>query len=126
MFAIDFGNLCFNVGSDSEQSILIVVAPKNEFLSLDDFVTAALKFLESDEDLCDNWTEMYKNRTNSPASADDMAWMRSRLDEMNQRVTILYEPVIKAVNVIPPKWNDITLGLETKNEYILYMWGTSA
>lgn len=125
MFAIDFGNLCFNVGV-SEQSILIVVAPKNEFLSLDDFITAALKFLESDEDFCDNWTKMYKNRTNSPASADDMAWMRSRLDEMNQRVTILYEPVIKAVNVVPPKWNDITLGLETKNEYILYMWGTSA
>lgn len=82
--------------------------------------------MESDEDLCDNWTEMYKNRTNLPASADDMAWMRSRLDEMNQRVTILYEPMIKAVNIIPPKWNDITLGLETKTEYILYMWGTSA
>lgn len=124
MIAIDFGNLCFNV-EVSRQSILIVVAPKNEFLSLDDFITASLKFLESDEDLCDNWTEMYKNRTNLPASDEDMAWMRSRLDEMNRRVTILYEPVIKAVNVVPPKWNDITLGLETKNEYILYMWGTS-
>lgn len=125
MIAIDFGNLCFNVGSDSEQSILIVVAPKKEFLLLDDFITAALKFLESDEDLCDNWTEMYKNRTNLPASAEDLAWMRSRLDEMNQRVTIHYEPVIQAVNIIPPKWNDITLGLETKNEYILYMWRTA-
>ena len=125
MLAIDFGNLCFNVGV-SEQNILIVVAPKNEFLSLDDFITAALEFLESDGDFYGNWTEIYKNRTNLPTSADDVAWMKSRLDEMNKCVKILYEPVIKAVNVIPPKWNNIALGLETKNEYILYLWGTSA
>ena len=125
MIAIEFGSLCFNVDV-SEQNILIVVAPQKEFTSLDDFITAALKFLESDEEFCDNWTEMYKNRTNLPASADDIAWMKSRLDEMNKRVTILCEPVIKAVNVVPPKWNDVTLGLETKSEYILYLWGTSA
>ena len=125
MIAIDFGNLCFNVGV-SEQNILIVVAPQNEFLSLDDFITEALKFLESDENFYDHWTEMYKNRTNLPASSDDIAWMKSRLDEMNKNVKILYEPVIKAVNLFPPKWHDITLGLETKNEYILYLWGTSA
>ncbi len=59
MIAFDFGNLCFNA-SHLEDSILIVVAPKNEFSSLDDFITAALKFLESDEELYDNWTEIYK------------------------------------------------------------------
>ncbi len=125
MIAIDFGNLCFNVDV-SEQNILIVVAPKNEFVSLDDFITEALKFLESDENFYDYWTEIYKNRINLPASADDIAWMKSKLDEMNKNVNILYDPVVKAVNVIPPKWNDITLGLETKSEYILYLWGTSA
>lgn len=125
MIAIDFGNLCFNVDV-SEQNILIVVAPKNEFVSLDDFITEALKFLESDENFYDYWTEIYKNRINLPASADDIAWMKSKLDEMNKNVNILYDPVVKAVNVIQPKWNDITLGLETKSEYILYLWGTSA
>ena len=124
MIAIDFGSLCFNV-SASEESILFVVAPKKEFLSLDDFITAALKFLETEGEFCDNWTKMYKYRTNLPASADDIAWMKSTLEEMNKRVKILFEPVIKAINVIPPKWNDITLGLETKSEYILYLWGTS-
>ena len=48
MIAIDFGNLCFNVEA-SEQTILVVAAPKHTFSSLDDFITAALKFLESDE-----------------------------------------------------------------------------
>lgn len=108
MIAADFGNLCFNVGA-SEQDILVVVASKNIFSSLDDFITAALIFLESDERFYDNWTERYKNRTNLPASDDDIVWMKSRLKEMNQRVNILCEPTIKAVNVIPPKWNDITL-----------------
>ncbi len=125
MIAFDFGNLCFNA-SHLEDSILIVVAPKNEFSSLDDFITAALKFLESDEELYDNWTEIYKERTNLPASDDDIKWMKSRLDAMNESVYILYEPIIKAVNVIPPRWNDTPMGLETKSEYILYLWGTSA
>lgn len=124
MIAISFGNLCFNTGA-SEQNILIVVAPKNIFSSLNDFITAALIFLESDERFCSNWTEMYKNRANLPASDDNVAWMKSRLENMNQRIDILHEPVIKAVNVIPPKWNDISLGLETKSEYILCLWGTS-
>ena len=124
MIAIEFGNFCFN-SATSEQNILAVIAPKNKFSSLDDFITAALKFMESDEKFYDNWTELYKNRTNLPASNDDIAWMKSRLEEMNQRINILYEPVINAVNVIPPKWNDITLGLETKDEYIFYLWGTS-
>lgn len=124
MIAIDFGNLCFNAGA-SEQNIIFVAAPKKIYSSMDDFITAALNFLELDERFCGNWTEKYKNRTNLPASDDDIAWMKSRLEEMNQRVNILYEPTIKAVNVIPPKWNDITLCLETIDEYILYLWGTS-
>ena len=124
MIAIDFGNLCFNNGS-SEQNILAVLAPKNIFVSLDEFITAAIAFLDSDERFYGNWTDIYKDRTNLPASDDDIMWMKSRLEEMNQRVDVLYEPVIKAVNVIPPKWNDITLGLETKSEYIFYSWATS-
>ncbi len=44
---------------------------------------------------------------------------------MNQRISIAYEPVISAVNIIAPKWNDITVGIETKSEYIFYQWGTS-
>lgn len=125
MIAFDFGNLCFNSGA-SEQNILVVVSGKNMFLSMNDFITEAVNFLESDGRFCGNQTEIYKNRTNLPASADDIAQMKSRLEEMNQRVNILYEPIIKAVNVVPSKWNDITLGIETMNEYILYLWGTSA
>ncbi len=62
MIAIEFGNFCFN-SATSEQNILAVIAPKNKFASLDDFITAALKFMESDEKFYDNWTELYKNRT---------------------------------------------------------------
>ena len=125
MIAIYFGHLCFNV-SAYEQSILIVVAPKSEFPSLDFFIAEALNFLESDSDFYDNWNEIYKDRTYLPASDDEIARMKSTLSEMNQRISILYEPIIKAVYVIPPKWNDISLGLETEHEYVFYLWGTSA
>jgi len=43
MIAIEFGNLCFNVTS-SEQSILMVISPKNIFSSLDEFITEAFVF----------------------------------------------------------------------------------
>lgn len=125
MIAIYFRHLCFNV-SANEQSILIVVAPKSEFPSLDFFLAEALNFLESDSEFYDNWNEIYKDRTYLPASDDDIARMKSTLSEMNQRISIIYEPIIKAVYVIPPKWNDISLGLETESEYIFYLWGTSA
>ncbi len=69
---------------------------------------------------------MYKNRIYSPVSDEEKSWMKTRLDEMNQRINILYESIINVVHIIPPKWNDITLGIETKSEYIFYLWGTSA
>lgn len=125
MIAIHFGNFCFNIPS-SEQSIIIVIAPKREYLSLDEFISKALKFLESDGEFFDNWTEMYKNRSYSPVTEEEMIWMKSRIEEMNKRIAILHQPIIKAVHIIPPEWNDITFGLETKTEYIFYLWGTSA
>lgn len=45
---------------------------------------------------------------------------------MNQRISIAYETIVRAVYIIPPEWNDITVGLETELEYIFYQWGTSA
>lgn len=125
MVAIHFGNLCFNKPS-GEQSIIMVLASKKDYSSMDDFVTHALIYLQSHEDFCDNWTEMYKNRIYSPIDNQDKKWMKSRLDEMNQRISIAYEAIVRAVYVIPPEWNDITVGLETELEYIFYQWGTSA
>ena len=105
MIAIDFGNLCFNAQA-SEQNIIFVAAPKKVYSSMDAFITEALNFLESDERFCDNWNEMYKNRTNLPASADDIAWMESRLEEMNQRVDILYGPAITCLLYTSPSPRD--------------------
>lgn len=99
---------------------------KKDYLSLDEFVSKALEFLESDGEFFDNWTEIYKRRSYSPVTDEEIMWMKSRLREMDKRITILYEPIVNAVHIIPPEWNDITLGLETETEYIFYLWGTSA
>lgn len=60
MIAIDFGHFCFNNPS-SEQNILIVLAPKSEYSSLDEFVTQALIYLESDGEFYDKCPE-YKSK----------------------------------------------------------------
>lgn len=125
MIAINFGMLCFN-NSSGEQSILMVLASKKDYSSMDDFVTNALIYLESHDDFSDNWTEIYKDRVYSPVDEENKKWMKSRLDEMNQRISIAYESVLNAVFIIPPKWNDITIGIETESEYIFYQWWTTA
>ena len=113
MIAFHFGHLCFNKPS-GEQSIVMVLAPKKDYPSIDNFVTKALNYLESHKDFCDNWSEMYKNRVYSPINEEEKKWMKSRLEEMNQRISIAYDSIISAVYIIPPEWNDITIGLETE------------
>ena len=125
MIAFEFGNLCFNSPA-SEQSIIMVIASLSEFSSLDKFITAALAFLETDEELCGNWTELYKDRVNLPASDKDIAFIAEQIDEMNLRVRILFQPVKKAVNILPPKWNQVTMCLETEHDYMFYSWVTTA
>ena len=49
VIAYEFGNSCFLVPT-SEQSIIMVVESKAEFSSMDEFITAALTFLESDSE----------------------------------------------------------------------------
>ena len=125
VIAFEFGNLCFNSPA-SEQSIIMAIASLSEFSSLDKFITAALTFLETDEDLCDSWTELYKERVNLPASDEDIAFITERTNAMDLRVKIRFQPVKKAVNILPPKWNQVTMCLETEHDYIFYSWVTTA
>lgn len=61
MLAISFGNTCFNVPG-TEQNILLVSAPQKEYSSMDEFVTAALAYLDADAQFADDWQERYKKR----------------------------------------------------------------
>lgn len=125
MIAIHFGHLCFNHPS-GEQSITLVLAPKKNYASMDDFVAHALDYLESHPDFCDNWNGKYQNRIYTPIDEQEKKWMLSRFDEMNHRISVAYEEILRADYIIPPEWNDITIGIETASEYIFYEWGTSA
>lgn len=124
MILIDLGQDCFN--NLSEESLFLIIAPKSLYSSMDEFVTKAVAFLEQDDDCGDNWSEIYKNRSYSEVSEEDKNQMRSRLDEIGRRVHIVFQSIISAVHIVPPKWNDITIGVETEVEYIFYSWGTAA
>ena len=106
--------------------MVLVVSSRAEFSSMDEFITGALAFLEADPEFSADWFETYKNRTVLPAGDEAVAFVRERIKAMDERVGILLQPVIKAVNVIPPRWNNVTLGLETEHDYIFWSWSTSA
>lgn len=124
MIAFEFGNLCFNSPA-SEQSIIMVITSPPEFSSLDKFIKAALTFLETDGEFYDQWTELYKERVNLPASNEDITFITEKINEMNLRVKILFQPVKKAVNLLLPKWNQVAMCLETEHNYIFYSWVTT-
>ncbi|MDB7953730.1 hypothetical protein [Flavonifractor plautii] len=124
VIAFEFGNLCFNSPA-SEQSIIMVIASPSEFSSLDKFIRAALTFLETDGELYGKRTVLYKERVNLPASNEDITFITEKTNEMNLRVKIVFQPVKKAVNLLPPKWNQVTMCLETEHDYIFYSWVTT-
>ena len=116
VIAFEFGNLCFNSPA-SEQSIIMVIASPSEFSSLDKFKT--------DGELYGKRTVLYKERVNLPASNEDITFITEKINEMNLRVKIVFQPVKKAVNLLPPKWNQVTMCLETEHDYIFYSWVTT-
>ena len=125
MIAFSFCNGCFNT-PNSEEMIYLVTAPKALYASRDDFVSRALEFLDSDDELRCFWTEEFRDRVYTPVSDKDLEWLKSRLEKMNQKITIVYEPVLSAAHLKPPTWDDMTVALETAAEYLFVSWGTSA
>ena len=105
----------------------MVIAPKNDHASLDDFLDKAFAYLESDPEFCDNWQEQYRERVYTPAAEDRIRFIRSRLTEgMSNRVNMILPPFQKAVHILPPVWNAVSLGVETEAEYLFVLWATSA
>jgi len=123
MIALSFGNECFNC-KNSEEMATLVIAPKSDFASLEEFTDAALGFLEAQGEYGD-WIPFFKNRIFTPADKESLDWMKSRIEAMNRNVTVTGVPFEKAVHIIPPERDDITLGIETASEYIFWNWGTS-
>ena len=122
---MQFGALCFN--RSTEETILMVMAPKSDHASLDDFLDRAFACLESDPEFCDNWQEQYRERAMSPANEDCVLYIRSRLIEgMSHRINMILPPFQRAVHILPPVWNEKNLGVETASEYLFIMWATSA
>ena len=54
-----------------------------------------------------------------------ITFITEKINEMNLRVKIVFQPVKKAVNLLPPKWNQVTMCLETEHDYIFYSWVTT-
>lgn len=92
----------------------MVIAPRAEYSSLQEFITAALAFLE--------WPETYKEYSGIPASDTDLDFIKKKIKEMDQRVHIAFQPITSAMHIMTPQWNQATLGLEL-NRSIYFIRG---
>ena len=68
------------------------------------------------------YEEYYRERGYEPFDIN----IDSDFTDMSPRVGFLHEPVLQAFAVGKDEWNDWSAILETKSEYILYRWATSA
>lgn len=125
MFAFSFGHGSFNYPV-SEQFIILVIAPKAEYASPDNFLEKTFAFLNTDAEFRDNWDEIYQAHICTPASDSDIAEIRERFEAMNEKISVLHAPFLSAVHITPPQWNEVIMRLETASEYIFYLWGTTA
>ncbi len=125
MFALSFGHGSFNYPA-SEQFITLVIAPKTGYSSADDFLTKAFAFLNTDDDFRDDWDEIRQRRCDTPASSEDISELQARFAAMNEKISVLHDPVLSAVHLVRPQWNEVYMLLETASEYIFYLWGTTA
>ena len=62
MFAISFGNLCFNRSADREQGIEFVIAPKQNYQSLDHFVDAVFEFMNTDPEFAESIKNVFMSQ----------------------------------------------------------------
>ena len=106
MFAISFGALCFD--PHGEQSITMVFTQKRECASMDDFITKALDYMNTDAEFYDNYNEIFKNRIYEPASESDIQFITHKLSSMNHCVNMILEPFENVLYVKKPEWNDLS------------------
>lgn len=73
-----------------------MIAPKQNYQSLDDFVDAVFEFMNTDPEFADNYDEIYKNRIYEPVPDTELSFLKSRFSTMNHSVNIILEPFIRA------------------------------
>lgn len=127
MIAFDIGNLGFNIQT-SEQTLLLVIASKDEAEGIPDFFDKALDYLEedADSDWCDAWNEIYKERKFIPASEQHLEWADKIIKGMNERITIHLEKNSNAMEMESMDPFELILCFESKHFYTLFLWATSA
>lgn len=125
MLFFSFGNLAFNV-QGSEQTIDMVVDIKSKYRTVDDFMSAGIKYLdESAYPGCGIAIE-YDSISLEIGEYDEIVsrW----IDGLNERVEVRIENIQNIFRIKRAVYNPLVdeFIIEADDEYIMFLWSTTA
>lgn len=125
MIHFSFGNSAFNCGS-SESTTEMTVAPKAIYENPEQFLRAAVAFMDEKVNPGYGIKEEYEGARLKAGQYTDI--VKNWLATMNEKVEVCIDEIQKAwrIKKVQPDPISDEFVLETADEYILFLWTTSA
>lgn len=125
MLFFSFGNLAFNV-QNSEQTIDMIVDSKSKYNTVDEYVSAGIKYLDESVYPGDGIAIEYDAISLKTGKYDEI--VNRWIDGLNERVEVKIEN-IQNIYRIKRKVNNPLVDefiIETDDEFIMFLWATTA
>ncbi|MGN0246319.1 MAG: hypothetical protein ACI4DK_10185 [Lachnospiraceae bacterium] len=125
MLFFSFGNLAFNV-QNSEQTIDMIVDSKSKYNTVDEYVSAGIKYLDESVYPGDGIAIEYDGISLKTGKYDEI--VNRWIDALNERVEVKIEN-IQNIYRIKRKVNNPLVDefiIETDDKFIMFLWATTA
>ena len=125
MLFFALGNLAFNI-QNSEQTIDMVVDCKNKYNSVNDFMSAGIKYLDEAVYPGDGIAVEYDGISLKTGEYDEI--ISRLLEGFNERVDVRFENIQNIFRIKRAVYNPLVdeFIIETDDEYIMFLWATTA
>ena len=125
MISYSFGNLAFN-NEYGENTIEMIVSAQNRYKTPEEFFRAAIRFLDEVVWTGYNVAAEYNSASLKDGNFGDI--VQKWLNSMDEKVEINVDEIIKIYRVKRATYDPLVdeFLIETRNEYILLLWATSA
>lgn len=125
MLFFSLGNLAFNI-QNSEQTIDMVVDSKSKYNSVDDFMFAGIKYLDETVYPGDGIAIEYDGSSLKTGKYDEI--VNRLIERFNERVDVKFENIQNIFRIKREVYNPLVdeFIIEADDEYIMFLWATTA
>ena len=125
MLFLSFGNLAFNIQS-SEQTIDMIVDSKSKYSTVDNFMSAGIKYLDESVYPGDGIAIEYDSIILKTGKYDEI--VSSWIDGLNEQVEVKIENIQNIFRIKRKVYNPLVdeFIIETDDEFIMFLWATTA